>query len=161
MIKIISGGQTGADQGGLVAGALLGLATGGWAPNGWRTDIGPAPWLANYGVQEHRAPGYPQRTAANVRDSDGTVIIGNRWSPGCTLTQDLCRRAGKPLLCIDWPNSPEGSAEQLRAFCAPLGVLNVAGNRERSRPGIYLATARIIWDALRGGAYPPILCVGA
>lgn len=40
---IISGGQTGADQGGLDAGKALGLKTGGLMPKGWRTEAGPRP----------------------------------------------------------------------------------------------------------------------
>ena len=43
---IISGGQTGADQGGLLAARKSGIQTGGWCPLGWRTELGPAPWLA-------------------------------------------------------------------------------------------------------------------
>lgn len=39
--KIISGGQTGADQGGLRAGRLLHLETGGTAPHNWMTEQGP------------------------------------------------------------------------------------------------------------------------
>jgi len=39
--KIISGGQTGADQGGLNAGLLLGIETGGTAPPRFMTDAGP------------------------------------------------------------------------------------------------------------------------
>ena len=33
--RIISGGQTGADEGGLMAAALLGIPTGGWMPRGF------------------------------------------------------------------------------------------------------------------------------
>jgi hypothetical protein len=36
--KIISGGQTGADQGGLEGARLLGIQTGGTAPYNWMTD---------------------------------------------------------------------------------------------------------------------------
>jgi Circularly permutated YpsA SLOG family len=35
--KIISGGQTGADQAGLRTAKRLGIETGGWMPQGWRT----------------------------------------------------------------------------------------------------------------------------
>ena len=36
LIKIISGGQTGADMGGLRAGRALNIPTGGSAPHGWK-----------------------------------------------------------------------------------------------------------------------------
>ena len=34
-IKIVSGGQTGVDQGALEVAARLGLEFGGWTPHGW------------------------------------------------------------------------------------------------------------------------------
>ena len=39
-LKIVSGAQTGVDQGGLLAAIDLGLEWGGWVPKGWRTEIG-------------------------------------------------------------------------------------------------------------------------
>jgi hypothetical protein len=36
---IISGGQTGADQGGLFAAEILKIKTGGYAPKGYRTEV--------------------------------------------------------------------------------------------------------------------------
>ena len=36
--KVISGGQTGADQAGLVAARRFGIPTGGWMPRGWKTS---------------------------------------------------------------------------------------------------------------------------
>ena len=38
--KIISGGQTGADRGGLLAGRHLGIETGGTAPPDFITEVG-------------------------------------------------------------------------------------------------------------------------
>jgi hypothetical protein len=80
--RVISGGQTGADQAGLRAARGAGIPTGGWAPLGWlvESDDGrrniAAPWLADYGLAECPEPGYPARTKANVRDSDGTLWFG-------------------------------------------------------------------------------------
>ena len=39
-LKIVSGAQTGVDQGGLLAAIDLGLEWGGWVPKGWRTENG-------------------------------------------------------------------------------------------------------------------------
>jgi Circularly permutated YpsA SLOG family len=50
--RIITGGQTGADQGGLRAARAAGIATGGFAPKGWATETGAAPWLAEFGLVE-------------------------------------------------------------------------------------------------------------
>lgn len=153
---IISGGQTGADQGALLAGEALGIRTGGHAPKGWRTDEGPAPWLGSrFGLIEHESPAYPPRTAANVFNSTGTVIFGQAHSPGCALTQRYCNVYRKPYFIVHWPNpDAESRAEILRVFREWLAthqieVLNCAGNRERSNPGIREAFGRLLMEALQ------------
>ena len=40
--RVISGGQTGSDQGRLRAARACSIATGGGAPRGWLTEAGPA-----------------------------------------------------------------------------------------------------------------------
>jgi Circularly permutated YpsA SLOG family len=80
--KVISGGQTGADQAGLRATQAAGIPTGGCAPKGWQTEYGPAPWLAEYGLTERLKASYPARTGANARESDGTIWFGTTDSSG-------------------------------------------------------------------------------
>jgi len=143
--KIISGGQTGADLGALVGARRVGLDTGGTAPKGYRTDAGPQPTvLRGFGLTEHRLTAYPPRTACNVRDSDATVLFGDTTSPGCTLTIELCVKQGKPYL-----ENP--SAHELRRWTLvnQFGVLNVAGNRERTNHGLAKRVAAIIIEAFR------------
>ena len=54
-IKIVSGGQTGVDQGALEAAAQLGLEFGGWAPHGWLAE---KPLVLNVaGPRESKSPG--------------------------------------------------------------------------------------------------------
>ena len=62
MLKIISGGQAGADQGGLLGARDAGLPTGSTAPKGWRTEDDPAPWLVDFGLVESKSPSYAART---------------------------------------------------------------------------------------------------
>jgi Circularly permutated YpsA SLOG family len=50
--RVITGGQTGADQGGLRAARACGVPTAGWAPRGWLTEAGPTLWLADWGLVE-------------------------------------------------------------------------------------------------------------
>ena len=72
--KIISGGQTGADIGGLLAAKELNIPTGGTAPKGYRTELGSNFDLCDiFNLSEHSSDKYPPRTAANVKNSDGTV----------------------------------------------------------------------------------------
>jgi Circularly permutated YpsA SLOG family len=73
--KIVSGGQTGADQAGLRAARAAGIETGGWAPKGWDTEDGPAPWLEDFGLIECPVTGYPARTEANGLKPFGTELI--------------------------------------------------------------------------------------
>ena len=146
LTKIISGGQTGADQGGLRAGKLLALDTGGTAPPGWITDTGKAQiLLCNYGLVEG-APDprkFPKRTKRNILDSDGTVIFGNVQSPGSRLTAALCYKENKP--CIVNP-----TIANFRQWIIDEGVkvLNVAGNRERKNPGISNKVTSFLVEAL-------------
>lgn len=144
--QIISGAQTGADRAGLDAGLALGLRVGGWIPFGRRTDEGPLSLedMQQYNLKQHPSPTYPPRTEQNVRESDGTVLFGNMSSPGCSLTLRLCKRHGKPAL-----TNP--TTEQLRCWIEyeSIKVLNVAGNRERTSPGIFKLTYDTLIEALR------------
>ncbi len=140
--KIISGGQTGADIGGLMAGVVLKLETGGTAPCGFMTEKGPRPdQLKGYGLVEGPPDSkiYPIRTRMNVQNSDGTLWMGKTTSPGGKVTLNYTTRYKKP--CITNPNF-----EQLRSWVEEekIQVLNVAGNRESKNPGIRSATYLLI-----------------
>ena len=150
---IISGGQTGADKGGLTAGRALGLVTGGWAPQGWRTDTGPAPELASFGLVEHASPAYPQRTEANVLRGDATLLFGYAGSPGARLTSRLCQTHHRPLFFRPWLSDqpvPDAAAFREWLLAHRVGVLNVAGNREAGQPGIEAAVHAFLLTSLGG-----------
>ncbi len=129
--KIISGGQTGADRAGLEAAHEMEMKTGGTAPHGFRTDNGFDLTLKKFGLFEHPSPGYRERTIQNIHDSDGTVWFGNPQSPGGKLTIGTVIQVGKPFIVN--PN-PVDLAEWLTEN--QIRTLNVAGNRERTNPGI-------------------------
>lgn len=155
--RVVSGGQTGVDQAVLRAARDAGIQTGGWAPRGWRTDAGPAPWLADFGLKEHESSGYPPRTEVNVRMSTGTLIIGDPLSPGCRLTRKLCDQLGRPWLCSVWPNNdtPEQAQQRIqriRGWMAQhrIQVLNGAGNRERMNPGVGQAAYSLAYAVFQG-----------
>lgn len=149
--RVISGGQTGVDQVALITARELGISTGGWAPKHWMTSAGSAPWLADFGLLEHPEDGYPPRTHANVRDSDGTLIFGWPYSRGCILTQRYCTALRKSSIVCVWPNASEDMDFVVRYAKrwirgADIKVLNVAGNREEKNPGVSAACR----DFLRG-----------
>lgn len=137
--KIISGGQCGADFGGLLAAEDCGVTTGGFIPKGYRTHHGPRPDLGErFHLVETADFSYRTRTIKNVREADGTVIIAiNLHSPGCTLTANTARALKKPLLQLqlklednDFPALEEALAKWLTDN--HILTLNVAGNRDKT-----------------------------
>ena len=150
--KIISGGQTGADQGGLEAGEELELETGGWMPRGWLTledgEIVNRPeFEERFGMSEHGSPSFQPRTVANVRDSDATIIFVDETqgkgskSRGSRATEKAAKQKAKkagdyPYTFVDV--SQESAYEDTCDWLTEIDprVLNVAGNRESSAPGI-------------------------
>ena len=145
LTKIISGGQTGADRGGLQAGKKLGLETGGAAPKGYRTENGPDPSLRDFGLAEHASPHFGPRTICNVEDSDGTVWFGLTDTRGALLTLKTAIRLDRPLLLNPSPGVLEAWIEKNH-----IAVLNVAGNRESLHPGLCRQVEDYIVGELRG-----------
>jgi hypothetical protein len=87
LIKVISGGQSGADQAGLRAAKSAGLATGGFAARKYMTDDGLKPELGLlYGLKEigDYSKSYIARTMKNVEMSDGTLAFLILPSPSGT-----------------------------------------------------------------------------
>jgi hypothetical protein len=71
--KIISGGQTDADQAALDAAIKLGISHGGWIPKGRATESGTLP--EKYNLQEMATDDYIECIKRNVKESKGTLII--------------------------------------------------------------------------------------
>ena len=158
--RIISGGQTGADMGGLIAGKELGIETGGFAPKGWATELGPKrELLESFGLVEHRDRGYPRRTFANVRDSDATLIVGTWDSRGSALTRGYCGGLFKP--CHNQRFSPHNDHDNtirpedikdMRAWLRfhKISTLNIAGNRESKNTGIEAFCTKFLIEVFSG-----------
>lgn len=144
--EIISGGQTGIDQLGLKVAKELGIKTGGTAPKGYRTELGPYLSLRDeYGLVEDDSADYSPRTLKNILNSDGTVLFGNMESTGSKLTINLCKAYYKPF-----KSNP--TVEELQLFLKEnrVEVLNVAGNRGSSLKTSELLRYRdILREALR------------
>jgi hypothetical protein len=134
--RIVSGGQTGADQAGWRAAKALGIATGGRMPADFLTEDGRRPEFAGmFGAVEMPGGGYPERTRANARDSDATVWFGDPDSPSGRTTLRVCADLGRPVcLVIDGLTGPSDVAAWIEA--EEVRVLSVAGHRESTEPGI-------------------------
>lgn len=149
--RVISGGQTGADRAALIAARNAGIATGGWMRRGFLAHDGTHPEFAErYGIRETESDHYPNRTAMNVKESDATLRFATDWSsPGEVLTRELCEQFGKPHYDVN-PNggkSPEDVVEWI--LTRGVRVLNVAGNSERTSPGIQEYVAEFLGDVFR------------
>lgn len=149
--KVISGGQTGADQGGLYAAKMLGIDTGGWAPRGWLTSEGPEPRLGSfYGLKENDRPGYPARTYSNARDSDGTIRLAfNFNSPGEKCTLKAIQQYNKPYFDVNLNNTPPINNVVDWLTANNIEILNIAGNAEKHPPhNIFKLTFNYIYMVL-------------
>lgn len=147
---IVSGGQTGVDRAALDVAIHLELEHGGWCPRGRRAEDGPI--SRRYQLKETSAVSYNLRTAWNVRDSDGTLILhAGNVSAGTGLTIAEAKKQRRPLMLVDL-SSLEPDAAGVRAWLCSHGIrrLNVAGPRESSCPGIGQMSEQFLLDVLIG-----------
>lgn len=144
LTQVVSGGQTGVDQAGLDAAIDLGIPHGGWCPLGRLSENGKIP--KKYLLQETDSPKYTVRTRLNVKESDGTLILFEAsMSRGTGLTANHAGRLGRPLLTIDivefleWGEARfEEELQKANDWIEEheIKVLNIAGPRESTSPGI-------------------------
>lgn len=148
IVKIISGGQTGADRAALDAAIACGVPHGGWCPKGRRSEDGSIP--DGYNLRETESDIYPVRTKANVADSDLTLIFSRGpLAGGSLLTQDFAVKLNKPCLHIDL-SKPCDLFQILETSFSHLGnaVVNVAGPRASNDPEIYTAVRECLEQVL-------------
>lgn len=132
--KVISGGQTGADQAGLYVAGDRGIEVGGWAPKGWLTSVGPNFLLKFIGLKEHKG-GYKERTWENVKDSDGTIRLAVSFtSPGEICTLNAIKHYKKPRKDVDLLKPPPHKEVAAWIIRNRIQVLNIAGNTEGKYP---------------------------
>lgn len=154
IVRIVSGGQTGADRAALDAAIGAGIEYGGWCPTGgWAEDFpSPPGLLADYPNLREAPSAEPDvRTKLNVRDSDATLIvrIDSAESPGTDLTSKTADDLGRPCLITD------GDIDAVRTWLETLPVrisLNVAGPRESEQPGLYGTTIELLRRVLQSDA---------
>lgn len=136
------------DRAALDAALQQGVPHGGWCPRGRLAEDGRIP--QRYTLRETSSAAYKVRTERNVVDSDGTLIIyRDLLSGGTLLTHRLARRHGRPCLTVDLATapSPREVAEWVRR--EQIEVLNVAGPRESTCPGISGEARQFLIEVLR------------
>jgi len=144
--KIISGGQTGADQAALDIAMELNIPHGGMIPRGRRTEAGPL--AGEYHLQEMATSSYPQRTEKNVLNSEGTLIISyGKLNGGSALTRQLAKKHKRPWLHLDmnkWLMADAVRITQKWISRHEVEILNVAGPRASKSPKIYETVKEIL-----------------
>jgi hypothetical protein len=144
--RIISGGQTGADQAALDVAIELGIPYGGWIPKGRKTENGTLPYT--YKLKEMATSSYARRTEQNVVNSDGTLIISRGpLAGGSELTQKTAMMHDRPCLYMDLGTvNVLQAVKGIRSWIVRHGIeiLNVAGPRASEDPEIYDITAKIL-----------------
>lgn len=145
-MKIISGGQTGADRAALDAAITLGLPHGGWLPRGRKTENGPLP--AQYNLKELDSENYRIRTEQNVIAGDGTLIVSfGPLTGGSALTESLSIKHGRPCLTlnlelISLDEAVYAVEKWLQRY--DIATINVAGPRASGEPRIYDAVYELL-----------------
>ena len=149
--KVISGGQTGVDQGALAAAHKLNIPFSGWAPFGFRCENGRIPRIYSEKMNESESMSYPLRTKRNVHWADATIIYCHDLanSPGTQLTIKICKKEGRPWIDMITETNMfvrnEDGYQRMVELLAGYEVINVAGTRESTFPGIFEASkARLI-----------------
>ncbi|HJU03678.1 MAG TPA: putative molybdenum carrier protein [Nitrospiraceae bacterium] len=151
--KVVSGGQTGVDRAALDVARTLGMVHGGWCPSGRLAEDGIIP--PEYPLHETPSAEYAQRTRWNVRDSDGTLVLTmGRSKLGTALTIDVATRLNKPYLVVDLINQPCADVVRRWARDHHIRILNVAGPRESTSPGIYTRAKQFLSAVFAANSHP-------
>jgi hypothetical protein len=144
--KIVSGGQTGADQAALDVAIELDIPHGGWIQKGRKTENGIL--SERYKLKEVPISGDTMPAEKIVLASDGILIISHgKLENGSALTRNLARKHQRPWLHID--------LNEINAFEAAktvtswidqhsIKILNVTGPLASKDPEIYQATKKIL-----------------
>ena len=149
--KIISDGETGADQAALDAAIELGIDHGGWVPKGRTTEGGILPDI--YDLDEMLSYSYSEHIEQNIIDSHGTVIFSHdRLNGRSAYAKEMAIKHRRPYLHIDLDDTNAfEAAVKINGWIYRynIGLLNVAGTRGSKDPKIYIAVKTIIKVLIR------------
>jgi len=158
--KIISGGQTGVDRAALDIAIELGIPYGGTCPKGRLDENGVIPEKYIHlqevkGEFDNEVDNYAARTISNIIDSDGTLImvpaipLPKKIKDGTVLTIKEVEKNMKPYLVIDLSEAASANTQLIRNWVAnnKIKIINIAGPRESTWPGIYSASLVLLKKA--------------
>ena len=134
--KIISGGQAGVDRAALDFALKYNIPCGGWCPKGRKAEDGRI--HDKYPLTVTGTYLYVVRTKLNVDNSDATLILfTGELGNGSAFTAEYALLRKKPFLIVNMTHkdAQKNMGDWLRSN--EIGVLNIAGPRESTSPGIY------------------------
>jgi hypothetical protein len=159
--KIISGGQTGVDRAALDAAISSDIEYGGWCPKGRLDEKGTIPnkyeslkeISGNFKTDKEN---YDARTKKNIKDSDATLIIvpkiplPQEIKDGTLLTIEDVKKQKKLYLIVDLSKSNHINSELIIEWVKKnkVSILNIAGPRESSCPGIHQSSLELLKTTL-------------
>ncbi len=121
----------------------LGVPCGGWCPSSRKAEDGPLD--PRYPLTDTPTDDYAQRTEWNVRDSHGTLVLHRGTLTGGTAYTVACAvRLGRPHLVLDLTHDPSAVLVHAWIHQREITILNVAGPRESTNPGIYAQAAAFL-----------------
>lgn len=151
--KIISGAQTGVDQGALLFAYKNGLGYGGYVPKGFKMEDGAELdddiTTILQKMIELKSSRYSVRTRKNIEAATATLIISvnGKMGVGTKLTEKICKEIDKPYYVVDFTVdsgeiSFKDSMLDINGWLMnnDVSTLNVAGSRESKNIGIQKAT---------------------
>lgn len=139
-IKIISGGQTGADRAAFDFALENNFEIGGFVPkNRFAEDGRISESYPNLIETETGTPA--ERTELNVKNSEATLILSHgELKGGSLLTKEFAEKYKKPFLHIDFSALPfDHAARKTRKWLDSIDykTLNIAGSRASEDSEIY------------------------
>ena len=141
--KIVSGGQTGADQG--VERVCDGRFPWRVGAEGRRSERGKSRRVT---ACASTGRGIIRPHGGQCQDSDGTLIcVYGKPDGGSLLTIDFAKQHRKPWLALDMTRPMEKNLARVMRWLKrhpEIEVLNVAGSRRSKAPGIHMAVRRLI-----------------
>ncbi|MGO9466851.1 MAG: YpsA SLOG family protein [Isosphaeraceae bacterium] len=147
--KIISGGESGADQAGWRAAKAFGVASGGWMRTGFLADDGRHTEFAKqFAAVELPTDSDPTPTQKNVKDSDATLWFGETTTAAAHATAAACLTFERPFMPVYPGASFEPSHVATWIVENQVKTLNVAGSREHEEPGIGDRVERFLGEVL-------------
>lgn len=150
--QIISGGQTGADRGGLDAAIEMGIPYGGRIPKGRYAEDSKVPDKYENMVETISA-GYPDRTEMNIMLSCVTLIFCHGdLNGGSLLTRGMCWRNKKPFISIDLDKPFDECVKKIVTLSEGITgsvILNVAGSRESKHNGIQQEVKNVMIEVIK------------